>query len=341
MAEERESMSPTKIGFSILWPACWTGIPIKAVIAVLFMTTGLVHFESRFGLAVLLLFASPVTVFAAPIVMELFETHFGAGIGLPLIFGASIPIDIWALGVVGQTFFLERLRKEPPSSGLGFAIWWRAALIGTFFLPLLWWVVSRVTEVTISASHSMVEMEAMRHLFDTGLPIAERIGLELTIWGSVSTAVLMVLAVIGISILGQIIRRMAENARPASESYQRLVTRWDLMRVPADQGLLLASVTGVGVVLALIFWSLLPVTTPHPHECCKKPEAQVEPVFKPVESLNKSEQRIAALAAQVGAMQQQKTETKGQKEKGRGKADVGTDKDSSAKTKPVASEVMR
>ncbi len=334
MAEERESMSPTKIGFGILWSACWTGIPIKAVFAVLAMTMGLVHFEGRFGLAVLMLFASPVTVFAAPIIIAVFETHFGEGIGLPLIFVMSIPVDIWALGLVGRTFFLERLRKEPPYDGLGFAIWWRAALIGTFFLPLLWWIVSRVTEIAISASHSMAEMDSMRHLFGTGLPIAERIGLELTIWGSISSAVLIVLAVIGISILGQIIRRMAEHSRPASENYQGLITRWDLMRVPGDQGLLLTSLAGVGVVLSLIFWAILPATTPNPHDCCKRPEVHVEPAFKPVESLNKNAQRIASLAAQVEAMEQHKAEAKGQKEKGKGKAEGGTAKDSSAKTKP-------
>src|SRR5574338_335004 len=134
MAEERESMSPTKIGFGILWPACWTGIPIKAVFAVLAMTMGVAHFEGRFGLACLMLFASPVTVFAAPIIMAIFEVHFGEGVGLPLILGMSIPVNIWALGLVGRTFFLERLRKEPPD-GLGLAIWWRSALTGTFFLP--------------------------------------------------------------------------------------------------------------------------------------------------------------------------------------------------------------
>lgn len=334
MAEERESMSPTKIGFSILWPACWTGIPIKAVIAVIVMTMGLVHFEGRFGLAFLMLLASPTTIFAAPIIMAMFDTHFGEGIGLPLIFGASIPVDIWALGVVGQTFFLERLRKEPPHDGLGFAIWWRAALIGAFFLPLLWWIVSHVTEIAISASHSMIEMESLRHIFGTGLPVAERIGLELTIWGSISFAVLMVLAVIGVSILGQIIRRMAENAKPTPENYQGLITRWDLMRVPTDQGLLLASLAGIGVVLSLMFWSVLPVTTPHPHECCKKPEVQAEPVFKPAEALNKNAQRLALLTAQIETMEQQKAEANGQNEKGKGKAESGTAKDSSAKTKP-------
>ncbi len=319
MAEERDSLSPTKIGFGILWPACWTGIPLKAVFAVMAMTMGLVHFEGRFGLAFLMLLASPVTIFAAPVLMAMYDANFGEGIGLPLIFGASIPIDIWALGLVGRTFFLERLKKEPPYDGLGFAIWWRTALIGTGFLPLLWWGVSHVTNNAISASHSMTEMESLRHLYGTGLPVAERIGLELTIWGTISLTVLMVLAVIGVSILGQSIRRIAEDARPTREDYQGLVTRWDLMRVPSDQGLLLASLAGAGVVFSLVFWTILPVTTPHPHECCAKPEVHAEPVYKPVEALNKDTERLAAMTAQIAAMEKQKSETKGQKEKGKGK----------------------
>ena len=319
MAEERESMSPTKIGFGILWSACWTGIPIKAVFAVMAMTMGLVHFEGRFGLAFLMLLASPVTVFAAPAIMAIYDTHFGEGIGLPLIFGASIPIDIWALGLVGRTFFLERLKKEPPHDGLGFAIWWRTALIGTVIMPILWGVVSRVTETAISASHTLADTEALRHIYDTGLPVAERIGLELTVWGSISSAALFILAAIGVSVLGQAIRRIAEDCRSAPENYQGLVTRWDLMRVPNDQGLLLASLAGAGVVFSLVFWTILPVTTPHPHECCAKPAVQAEPVYKPVDALNKNTQRLAAVAAQVEAMEKQKSETKGQKEKSKGK----------------------
>ena len=334
MAEERDSMSPTKIGFGILWPAFWTGIPIKAVFAVMAMTLGLVHFEGRFGLAFLMLLASPVTVFAAPVIMAIYDTHFGEGIGLPLIFGASIPIDIWALGLVGRTFFLERLTKEPPHDGLGFAIWWRTALIGTLIMPILWGVVSRVTDTAISASHSLADMESLRHLFDTGLPVAERIGLELTVWGTISSGVLIILSMIGISVLGQVIRRIAESARPAPENYQGLITRWDLMRVPQDQGLLLASLVGVGVVLSIVFWTILPVTTPHPHECCKKPEVQAEPVYKPVDSLNQNTQRLAALAAQVEAMERQKTETKGTKEKGKGKPAGATPSGSPANSKP-------
>ena len=333
MADEREAMSPTKIGFGVLWPAFWTAIPIKAGFAVLIFTMGMLHLEGRFGLDFLMLLASPVTVFAVPIIMAMFEGHFGEGVGLQILFGLSIPIDIWALGLVGRTYFLERLRKEPPPS-LGLALWWRSALIGTFFLPLLWWIVSAVTEVSITASHSMADMEAMRHLFETGLPIAERIGLELTIWGSISSAVLVVLSVIGFSILGQIIRRMAESAKPAPENYQGLITRWDLMRVPGDQGLLLASLAGIGVVFSLMFWVALPVTTPHPHDCCKKAEVVVEPPFKPSDSLNKSTQRLASLTAQVEAMEQQKADAKDQKGKGKGKADGAGTKDAPANTKP-------
>jgi hypothetical protein len=327
-------MSPTQIGFGILWPACWTGIPIKAVFAVMIMTMGLVHFEGRLGLAFLMVFASPATIFAAPILMAMYGTHFGEGIGLPFIFALSIPVDIWALGVVGQTFFLERLRKDPPHDGLGFAIWWRTAVIGTFFLPLLWWVVSHVTDIAISASRSISDMESLRHLFNTGLPVAERIGLELTIWGTISFAVLMVLAAIGISILGQLIRRMAESARPAAENYQGLITRWDLMRVPTDQGLMMASLAGIGVALSVAFWALLPVTTPHPHECCKQPEVAAEPVFKPAESLSKTTGRLAQLVAQVEAMEQQKAEAKDQNGKGKEKAGGGAVSDAPAKTKP-------
>ncbi|MDH4152298.1 MAG: hypothetical protein OEV01_00785 [Nitrospira sp.] len=319
MAEERDSISPTKIGFGILWSACWTGIPIKAVFAVMAMTMGLVHFEGRFGLAFLMLLASPVTVFSAPAIMAIYDTHFGEGIGLPLIFGASIPIDIWALGLVGRTFFLERLKKEPPHDGLGFSIWWRTALIGTLIMPLLWGIVSRVTDTAISASHSIADMEVLRHIYDTGLPVAERIGLELTVWGSISSAVLFILSVVGVSVLGQAIRRIAEDCRPAPENYQGLVTRWDLMRVPNDQGLLLASLAGAGVVFSLVFWTILPVTTPHPHECCTKPEVHAEPIYKPGDALNKNTQRLAAMAAQIEAMEKQKPETKGQKEKGKGK----------------------
>jgi hypothetical protein len=336
MADERESMSPTSIGLGVLWPACWTGLPIKLVFALLAMAMGLMHFENRLGIAFLMLLASPVTVFAAPIITLAFDSHFGEGIGVPLLFLLSIPVDIWALGVVSRTFLLERFRKEPPD-GMGFTLWWKSALVGAFFLPLLWFLVSTVTDTAISTSHSVAEMESLRFLFSTGFPVAERIGLEVTLWGSVTSVVLIVLLAIGVSIIGRIIRSTAEAAQPAKEDYQGLITRWDLMRVPADQGLLLTTVTGTGIVLSLLFWAVLPVTTPHPHECCKKPEAKVQPPIKPLETLNRNEQLIATLAAQVEVLEQQKAEAEagtGEKEKGMGKAQGSREAVPPAVTKP-------
>jgi len=133
--------------------------------------------------------------------------------------------------------------------------------------------------------------------------------------------VLIVLLLIGVSLVGRMIRGTAETARPLSDSYQQVVTRWDLMRVPADQGLMLTAVTLGGAVLSVLFWASLPVTTPHPHECCKKPEVRAEPPFKPLEALNKDEKMIAQLEGQVDALEKQKAEA--EKDKGKGKKAAG------------------
>jgi ABC-type transport system involved in multi-copper enzyme maturation permease subunit len=41
-----DHISPSKLGFGILWPTFWTGIPFKLALAVLFMAFGIVHFEN-------------------------------------------------------------------------------------------------------------------------------------------------------------------------------------------------------------------------------------------------------------------------------------------------------
>jgi len=318
MANERDPMSPTKIGLGVLWPTCWTGLPIKLAFAVLAFALGWMELEGRLGLAFLMLLGSPVTIFAVPLIAVTLEGHFGEGIGLPLLFLLSIPIDIWAFGIVGKTYFLERFRKEPPD-GLGFRLWWKSAVAGAFFLPVLWYVVSLVTETAVSTSHSLSQMESLRQLFHTGLPIAERIGLEVTIWGTVSFMVLILLLTIGISWIGRIIRDMASVAQPLSDNYQALITRWDLMRVPSDQGLFMTAVAGVGVVLCVLFWVALPITTPHPHECCQKEEAKAEPPFKPIEVLTRTEQEIAQIEALVLAVEQSQEPGKDATENGKGK----------------------
>ncbi|WP_455242991.1 hypothetical protein [Petrachloros mirabilis] len=316
MADERDSMSPTKIGLGVLWPAFWTGIPLKLAIAVLFLAMGMMHFENRLGLAFLTVLSSPVTVFAMPTISMALESHIGEGVGIALLFLLCIPIDIWALGVVGRTFFLEKFKKEPPD-GLGLTLWWKSALVGAIFLPILWLVVGTVTSTAIEMVHSLMDMDMFK-----AIPVAERISIELTIWGSVASAVLIVLLLIGVSIVGRMIRRTAESCQAASESYQGLITRWDLMRVPADQGLMLTAITGAGAVLSLLFWAALPVTTPHPHECCKPPEVKVEPPVKPLDALNNNEKLIAQITAQIDELEKKKAEEEADKgrEKGKGKA---------------------
>jgi hypothetical protein len=323
-----DQISPTKLGFGILWPAFWTGLPIKLAFAVLFLAFGIVHFETRIALAFLMLLASPVTVFALPTITLGLESHIGEGAGIALLFLLAIPIDIWALGVAGRTFFLERLRREPPD-GLGMTLWWKCALVGALFLPLLWVAENAITEASISAAHSLFETG-----FLEGTPVPERISIELTLWGTVATGALLLLLVIGFSLVGRAIRGTVKSARHAGENYEGLITRWDLMRVPGDQGLMLTALSGVAVVMSLLFWSSLPVFTPHPHDCCKKEEAKAEPAFKPLETLNKDEKMITQLAARVELLVEQRAEAELEKEKSKKKGEAGKD----AEKAPEATE---
>lgn len=323
---DRETPSPLKLGLNVLWSTFWTGFPIKLGIALLFLALGLMHFEGRLGLATLMYLASPVTVFAMPTLNAVFDAHLGEGFGLALLFLLCIPIDIWAYGVVSKTLFLEKLRREPPD-GLGLSLWWKSALVGAIYMPILWLVVGFVTSTSIEISHSLFETDLLK-----GVPVAEKIGIELTLWGSVSTATLIVMLLIGVSLVGRIIKRAADQAQAASGSYQALVTRWDLMRVPADQGLMLTAITLGGLVLSMVFWAALPVSTPHPHECCKKPEVKAQPPYKPVDAIGKDEKIIVQLAAQVEAIEKQKAEEEAEKEKEKGKAG----KAKPAEAKPAA-----
>lgn len=334
MATERDPLSPTQIGLGVLWPACWTGLPIKLALALLLFAMGLMQFEGRLGLAFLMLLASSVTILAMPIIILGLGSHFGEGIGLPILFLSSIPIDIWAFGVAGKTYFLERLRKEPPS-GVGFTLWWKSAVAGAIFLPITWFIVSAVTATAVSTSHSIAQAESLRSLFNTGLPVAERIGLEVTIWGTIAFGVLILLLTIGVSTIGRIVCDSAAAAPMAPGDYQAQIVRWDLMRVPRDQGLFLTGITGLGIFMCLLFWAVLPETTPHPHECCKKPEVKAEAPFKPIETLKRNEQQIGALAAKVEALEQlADQQDEKEKDKGKGKVDGGKTADVPAVTKP-------
>jgi len=209
--------------------------------------------------------------------------------------------------------FLERLRREPPG-GLGLTLWWKCALVGAIFVPILWATESAVTDGGISAIHSIFESDSLK-----GIPIAERISCELTLWGTLSTVVLLMLLVIGFSLVGRVIRGTVESAGHAPENYQGLITRWDLMRVPGDQGLMIAAMSCIAVLLSILFGSSLPVFTPHPHDCCRRPEVKATPAFKPLETLNKDEKVIAHLAAQVEMLVEQRAKIQLEKERGKKK----------------------
>jgi hypothetical protein len=332
MMTDRQSLPPLNLGLNVLWFTFWTGFPIKLAFALIFLALGMIHFEARLGLGFLMILASPVTVFAAPILTGALGAHWGEGVGLWLLFLICIPIDIWATGLVARTLFLDRLRLEPPE-GIGLSLWWKNALAGALYLPILWVLVGAVTETAISMTHSLFEIELLK-----AIPVAEKIGLQLVLWGGMASAVLIVLLLVGVSLVGRIVRSVAAGARPASEDYQALVKRWDLMRLPADQGLMLTAIAGTGVALSLLFWAALPVSTPHPHECCKKPEAKAQPPFKPAEVLSKNERLIAQLAAQVEAIEKQRAEGEAVKEKEKGKSGKGKSADKETGKAPTAAK---
>jgi hypothetical protein len=323
---DQESTSPMKLALKVLWSTFWTGFPIKLAFALLFLSMDLINFEARIALAFVMVLASPVTVFALPILMMGLDSHIGEGAGIWLLFLLCMPIDIWAYGVVARTYFLDRLQLEPPD-GIGLSLWIKTAVVGALYLPILWLVVGFTTETAISVAHSLFEMDFLK-----GVPVAERIGIELTLWGTAATVVLLVMLLIGLWLVGRVIGSATKGAQPASDSYQRRVMRWDLMRVPSDQGLMLTAFTGTGIVLSLLFWSALPVTTPHPHDCCKKPEVKAKPPYKPLDALTKDEKLIAQLTTQLDALEKKKAEEEGQgKNKGKRKAGKEADKAPDAK----------
>ncbi len=291
---ESESMSPLKTGLAVAWYSFWTGAPIKLAFCLLFLAMGLHPWEMP-------------------------------GIGLLLLL--SIPVDMWAIGVVSRTIFLEKFRVIPPD-GLGVTLWWQITVINAISLPAIYYIQSAVTEVAKSVAQSIMDTELMK-----GIPVAERIGIELTAWGSVATVVLLALLMIWLTMIGRVVLRQVARSTPAHATYQDLITRLDLMRVPADQGLMLGALTGVGVVLTFLFWGTIPVTTPHPHQDYPQPEAKVQAPFKPVETLSKTDKLLAQVDAQITALEARQAELEAEKKKS-GKA-------SSAKPTSPAGEAKK
>ncbi len=290
-------MSNAKLGLLIVWPTFWTGFPLKLVIALLLLAAGVHPWEGTGLLALLLL---------------------------------STPIDVWALGLCSRTVFLERLSVDPPK-GAGFRLWGQWMIFSVVYLPLLFVIMSGAKSLAQSA------VEATLHFVEENvmvIPIAEKISLELVMWGAPVTIVLIVLLYGWLVGLGALAQRVVRASTPVDGAFQDIVSKWDLLRIPRDQPLLLTAFTGSGVVLIVLFWVLLPVSTPHPHEEYEFVDVQkVEETIVPKKVIQSAEQTLARAEATLKELEKDTPmgETPKPEKKAESKAKAA------AQEKPVAS----
>ena len=263
-------MSNTKLGLLVFWPTFWTGFPIKMVVCLLLLAGGL---------------------------------HPWKGLGLEFLLALSIPIDIWALGVCARTVFLERLDVDP-QPGLGLRLWWKWALFSAIYLPITTIIVKAVTSGSKAMSHSIVET-IKEYIW--AVPVAEQISIDLVLWGTVASAVLILLVMGWLWGLGAFAQREVSAGVKKDGTFQDIVRFWDLLRVPRDQALLLTAFTGTGVVLVFLFWGLLPETTPHPHDEYEYTNVvKVEPPVKPLEVLKFTEKVLKKAELAIQGLENEK-----------------------------------
>jgi hypothetical protein len=224
------SMSNIKLGLLVFWPTFWTGFPIKMVFCLLLLAG---------------------------------HMHPWEGTGFFLLLLISLPVDIWALGLCARTVMIDRLKVDP-QPGFALNLWIRWAVFSAIALPLMKIIVSGATGVAKSVTTSIVH--AIKDGIYPTLPVAEQITLELVMWGSVSTLVLILCILGWLYGLGWLTQPFVANAKPLDGTEEERVNFWDGLRIPSDQTLSLTALTGAGVVLVFVFWTLLPSTTPHPHE---------------------------------------------------------------------------
>ena len=251
--------------------------------------------------------------------------------GLAFLLLLSIPIDIWALSLSTKTVFLERLRMKAPDSA-GLTIWWQAVLLNAIYLPIAYVVGGGAVSISKSTAAWILE-------FFKEIPVAERISIELVLWGTPATIALIVLILGWLYVFGKIVKRQTAMAVSEDIAFSSVVRQWDLLRVPADQPLVLTAITGVGVFLVLLLWAFMPVTTPHPHESEKK-EVVKTPIFKPTDALQKTEKVIAKAEAAVQSLEEKAAAETQKDDKGKSKPPVKeAPKSSAASAKPMKAAV--
>jgi len=276
-------MSNVKLGLLVFWPTFWTGFPLKMVI-------------------VLLLLASHI--------------HPWEGIGLQALLLLSIPIDIWALGLCARTVFLERLSIDSPQ-GMGLRLWAHWAVFSVIYLPLLFFIVGGAKVLAKSAT------EATVHFVEESFMVihtAEKITLELLMWATPTTLVLIVMLSGWMFGLGALAQRQVRASTPVSGTFEDIVCQWDGIRIPKDQPLLLTAFMGVGVVLVFLFWGLIPVSTPHPHEEYEFIDVKkVEQKIVPKDVLKNAEKVLARADATIKELEKENSED-GKPKDGKGTA---------------------
>ncbi len=268
-------MSNIKLGLLVFWPTFWTGFPIKMVFCLLLLAA---------------------------------HMHPWEGTGFFLLLLVSIPIDIWALGLCARTVFIDRLKVDP-QPGMGKNLWIRWAVFSAIALPLIKMIVSGVTGIAKSVTSSIVHSieEAI-----VEIPVAEQISIELVMWGSVASVVLILCILGWLYGLGWLTQPFVKNAKPLDGTEEERANFWDGLRIPADQPLLLTAFTGAGVVLVFVFWGLLPSTTPHPHEEYEFiSSGQKEVKVEPKKVLKEAEKVLAKAELVVKKLEEEKSgETK-------------------------------
>ena len=265
-------MSNAKLGLLVIWPAFWTGFPLKMVAALLMLASGVHPWEGAGLLALLLL---------------------------------STPIDAWALGLCSRTVFLERLSVDPPK-GAGFRLWGQWMIFSVVYLPLLFVIMGEAKSLAQSAVHATLHFVEENIMV---IPIAEKISLELVMWGAPVTIVLIALVYGWLFGLGALAQRVVRASTPVEGAFQDIVSKWDLLRIPRDQPLLLTAFTGTGVVLIFLFWGLLPVSTPHPHEEYEFIDAKkAEETVVPKKVMQSAEQVLARAEATLKELEKENPE---------------------------------
>src|SRR5438093_851635 len=230
MTSDVANVSSNKLAWALCWAAFWTGFPLKLIAAVLLLAM---------------------------------QVHPWEGAGLTALLVVSVPIDLWALGLSARTYFLERHGLELEGA-IGLALWWQGAVIGGAFLVAAYFALPAAVAVSKHIAAGIIE--GIKKVFP-GFSIAEQITLELLLWSIPAAVVLAILALVVLKIYGWRIKVTVRSAgRPTAAPLGERVRRWDYARVPRDPGLLLASFAGVIVLLTIVFWLFLPVTTPHPSE---------------------------------------------------------------------------